>query len=167
MTSDDPQKIYCLTVLAVNFVCFVIISGCYLLISIRAARSSETVAGANNPGSRKTGLQAKITAIIFTDFLCWIPLTVICFLHYSEVINATEWYPVFSIALLPFNSVLNPVLYNASIASALMKPGRWVGSSVRSAVLSIGRENTTNGNERIDETAAQTTDSIFHAQTAC
>ena len=151
VTPDDPQKIYSLTVLAVNFVCFVIISGCYLLISIRAARSSENVAGANNPGRRNTGLQAKISAIIFTDFLCWIPLTVICFLHYGEVINATEWYPVFSITLLPFNSVINPVLYNADIARVLTKPGRMVRSSVRSAVSSIWRENTINDHDDDDE----------------
>ena len=167
VTPGDPQRIYCLMVLAVNFICFVIISGCYLLISIRAARSSETVAGANNPGRRNTSLQAKISAIIFTDFLCWIPLTIICFLHYGEVINATEWYPVFSITLLPFNSVINPVLYNANIASVLMKPGRWVGSSVRSAVLSIRRENTTEDYEGKREAATTANNQIGQVQTAC
>ena len=176
VTSDDPQKIYSLTVLAVNFACFFIISGCYLLISIRAARSSENVAGANNPGRSNTGLQAKISAIIFTDFLCWIPLTVICFLHFGEMINAVEWYPVFSITLLPFNSVINPVLYNANIASVLMKPGRWIVSSVRSAVSFIRRlrENTTNGDdggddddERNRETAALVNYQNIHVQTAC
>ena len=167
VTPEDPQKIYCLAVLAVNFVCFVIITGCYLLISIRAARSSENVAGANNPGRRNTCLQAKISAIIFTDFLCWIPLTVICFLHYGEVINAAEWYPVFSITLLPFNSVINPVLYNANIASVLMKPGRWIVSSVRSVVSSIRRQNTTNDDERNRETAEQANNQTGHVQTAC
>ena len=168
VTPEDPQKIYSLTVLAVNFVCFIIISGCYLLISIRAARSSENVAGANNPGKRNTGLQAKISAIIFTDFLCWIPLIVICFLHYGEVINAAEWYPVFSITLLPFNSVINPVLYNANIASVLMKPGRWIVSSVRSAVSSIRRENRINDDEREEDVADQVLhNQIVHVQTAC
>ena len=169
MTPEDPQKIYSLTVLAVNFVCFVIISGCYLLISIRAARSLRNVAGPNNPGRRNTGLQAKIAAIIFTDFLCWIPLTVICFLHYGEVINATEWYPVFSITLLPFNSVINPVLYNANIARVLMKPGRWIGSSVRTAVSSIRRESTTNddGGERNREAVPLVNNQNVLVQTAC
>ena len=163
VTTDDPQKVYCLTVLAVNFVCFVIISGCYLLISIRAAQSSETVAGANNPGRKSTALQAKISAIIFTDFLCWIPLTVICFLHYSEAINAAKWYPVFSITLLPFNSVINPVLYNASIANGLVKPGRWMVSTVRSTVSSIRRKIITEDEER--KTAAQTNSSTVRVQT--
>ena len=169
VTSDDPQKIYSLTVLAVNFICFVIISGCYLLISIRATRSSDNVAGAKNPGRKNAGLQAKISIIIFTDFLCWIPLTVICFLHYGEVINATQWYPVFSITLLPFNSVINPVLYNANIASVLMKPGRWIGSSVRTAVSSIRRESTTNddGGERNRETVALVDNQNILVQTAC
>ena len=167
MTPEDPQKIYCLAVLAVNFVCFVIITGCYLIISIRAARSSENVAGANNPGRRNTGLQAKISAIIFTDFLCWIPLTIICFLHYGEVINAAEWYPVFSITLLPFNYVINPVLYNANIANVLMKPGRWIVSSVRNVVSSIRRQNTINEDARNRETVEQANNQTSHVQTAC
>ena len=164
MTPDDPQRRYCHRVLIVNVICFVIISGCYVLISIRAARSSENVAGANSPGRRNTGLQAKISAIIFTDFLCWIPLTVICFLHYGEVIDAEEWYPTFSIALLPFNSVINPILYNASIANVLVKPGHWVKSSVRSAVSSIRRENTTHGD---GGTVVQAKNQIVQVQTAC
>ena len=163
VTTDDPQKVYCLTVLAVNFVCFVIISGSYLLISIRAAQSSETVAGANNPGRKNTALQAKIGAIILTDFLCWIPLTVICFLHYSEAINAAQWYPVFSITLLPFNSVINPVLYNASIANCFMKPGRWMVSRVSGTVSSIRGKNKTKDEER--ETAVQTNSSTVRVQT--
>ena len=141
VTPDDPQNIYSLTVLTVNFFCFVIISGCYLIISIRALRSSKIVA---TPNRRNTDLQAKISAIIFTDFLCWIPLTVICFLHYGEVINATEWYPIFSIVLLPINSIINPVLYNANIAMVLMKPGRWMIRSGRSIAASFRTEDSTN-----------------------
>lgn len=165
VTPDDPQKIYCLLVLAVNFLCFMVISGCYLLISIRAARSAGNVAGPNNPGRRNTGLQAKISAIIFTDFLCWIPLTVICFLHFGEVINATEWYPVFSITLLPFNSLINPVLYNANIAGVLMRPGHLALGSVRRAISSIRRENTVKDGENHGETAVQTHNEIVHVQT--
>ena len=123
VTPHDPQKIFCLAVLAINFFCFVVISVCYLVINVKTARSSEIVSRSNNPHQRK-GIQAKISAIIFTDFMCWIPLTAICYLHYGGVINATDWYPVFSIVLLPINSVINPVLYNAKIGQVLCAPVR-------------------------------------------
>ena len=122
VTSTDPQRAFSLLVLAINFCCFVVITGCYIFISIKADRSSRGVS--KNSGNNK-GLQLKIAAIIFTDFLCWIPLTIVCFLHNSEVINAARWYPYFSIALLPINSVINPVLYNAKILTNLSEPLRW------------------------------------------
>ena len=122
MTSEDPQKIFCLLVLAINFSCFVIITACYVLISTKAAMSARNISRNSN---NSQGLQLKITAIIFTDFLCWIPLTVVCFLHYGEVIDAAQWYPFFSITLLPINSVINPILYNAKIVTNLVTPIRW------------------------------------------
>ena len=64
-------------------------------------------------------MEAKIAAIILTDFLCWVPLTAVCFLHFIEVIDATPWYPIFSSILLPLNSVINPVLYNRKIERAI------------------------------------------------
>ena len=141
VTSDDPQKIYSLAILIVNFLCFALISGCYLIIGFKAARSSETAAGANNPScKRNTGLQAKISAIIITDFLCWIPLTVTCFLHYGEIINAGEWYPVFTIVLLPINSLINPVLYNPNIFNVIMKPSNWIVDGSRTMINSFRGE---------------------------
>ena len=32
--------------------------------------------------------------------------------HYLEILDATPWYSVFSMAILPINSVINPLLYN-------------------------------------------------------
>ena len=55
----------------------------------------------------------KILAIIVTDFFCWIPLGVVAFLHLAELIDATSWYPYFSILILPINSVINPFLYES------------------------------------------------------
>ena len=123
VTSNDPQRIFCLLILAINFCCFAVISGCYIFISIKVGRSSK---GVSKNLTNNKGLQLKIAAIIFTDFLCWIPLTIVCFLHYGEVINAARWYPYFSIALLPINSVINPVLYNAKILTHLIEPLRWI-----------------------------------------
>ena len=123
MTKDDPQKWYSLTILAINFICFVIISVCYIVITARVVRSSN-ITSRNDNTQHTRDIQLKISAIIFTDFMCWIPLTVVCFLHYGDIINATKWYPYFSIALLPINSVINPLLYNGDLAKMLIGPAR-------------------------------------------
>ena len=66
-------------------------------------------------------LQIKILAIIVTDFFCWIPLGVVAFLHLAEEINATSWYPFFSILILPINSVINPFLYESNFYICLAR----------------------------------------------
>ena len=64
-------------------------------------------------------LRRVINAIITTDFLCWMPFTLVCFLHLANVTDATPWYPFFSILVLPINSVINPLLYNKVVTRAL------------------------------------------------
>ena len=148
VTSNDPQKAFSLLVLAINFCCFAVITGCYIFISIKAGRSSR---GVTKNSKNNKGLQLKIAAIIFTDFLCWIPLTIVCFLHYGEVINAAQWYPFFSIALLPINSVINPVLYNAKILTNLVEPVRW---TVRSGRRVLRRRENSRNEENVQRRGA-------------
>ena len=125
VTKDDPQRLYSLILLGINFVCFVIISACYIFISVSAYHSSKATGRNDNSKNRfRRDLQLKVSAIIMTDFLCWIPLTAVCFLHYGDVIDATKWYPFFSIVLLPINSVINPLLYNGDLIRMLAKPAR-------------------------------------------
>jgi len=61
---------------------------------------------------KNAALQIKISAmIIFTDFLCWIVDTPNRYLFsalWRGYQCTSDWYPVFSIALLPLNSVINP-----------------------------------------------------------
>ena len=53
--------------------------------------------------------------IILTDFLTWVPFTIVCLLHYAEVLDAQPFYSLFSTILLPINSVINPLLYDDTI----------------------------------------------------
>ena len=53
-------------------------------------------------------LDRKITMVISTDFLCWMPFIFVCSLHYFEVLDATKWYSLFSIVILTLNSVIDP-----------------------------------------------------------
>ena len=64
----------------------------------------------NSMISSKT--QLKIWAIIISDFVTWVPFIVMALLHAYEVIDATRFYQLSSVVLLPLNSVINPVIYN-------------------------------------------------------
>ena len=61
---------------------------------------------------RARTLQRKIAVIISTDFLCWVPFIIICILHFSETVDATRYYGLFSIVVLPINSLFNPLIYD-------------------------------------------------------
>ena len=112
VTTQDPQWVFSTAVLTFNCFCFLFISISYGCIGKQAHYSNKDIGKVNAPNNR--ALHTKITAIILTDFFCWIPLSVVAFLHLGEVIDATLWYPFFSIIILPINSVINPFLYEST-----------------------------------------------------
>ena len=124
VTQNDPQKWFTVAVLLVNFACFVIISASYIVINAKTVKSSKMLTGSQNKelANRNRKLQLKVSAIIFTDFLCWVPFTIICFLHFGGFIDATLWYPIFSSIIIPINSVINPVLYDSLLGTLLHRP---------------------------------------------
>ena len=116
--NTDPQKMFIWTMLVLNFVCFVLISVCYIIISSVSTKSSRNVNKNNNQSCRRNKrMNQKISIIISTDFLCWVPFIVICTLHYMELLDATPWYSFFSMIVLPLNSAINPVLYSNNIST--------------------------------------------------
>ena len=119
----DPQQAFVWAVLVLNFLCFFVISACYIVIASLSAKSSRMVSSRENDQAkqRTRRMNQKIFIIITTDFLCWIPFIVICVLHYLEVLDATPWYSVFSVIILPINSVINPLLYNDFIMQYVWK----------------------------------------------
>ena len=125
----DPQRNFTFMTLTVNMSCFVIITASYVSIAVISRQSvsalnmnnSKDCANKTNSNAQRTDarLQRVVHAIIMSDFLCWVPFTVICWLHLFSVFDGTPWYPLFSIVILPINSVMNPILYDASITRAL------------------------------------------------
>ena len=131
--NQDPQRNFVWTILALNFTCFIFISVSYMVIGYISHRSSKslTQSGANQLISqRNRKMNRKISIIILTDFLCWIPFIVTCILHSIEVLDATPWYSLFSIIILPINSVINPLIYDDTITSLISSPIRRFGSSI-------------------------------------
>ena len=116
---DDPQHVFSLTVLTLNFICFFLITGSYIIINIITRASSAASSDNSTANDRTRKMQRKITVIILTDFLCWVPFIVVGMLHFGGSIDATKYYGLCSIVLLPLNSVVNPMLYDGSIVDVL------------------------------------------------
>ena len=125
---DDPQKGFAWIVIFQNAFCFLVISFSYMIVYLTVSDSTKAVisnsrkkisqnlatASRKNRSGKNRVLNRKITMVILTDFLCWIPFIAVCGLHYFEVFDATRWYSLFSIVILPLNSVINPLLYDNS-----------------------------------------------------
>ena len=100
--------------LAINFFCFVCVAICYASIYFTAKQSSEESNSCQNPAvqEKNRALELKVTILVATDFLCWVPFIIISGLHNTKVIDASSWYIALSTILLPLNSVINPLIYS-------------------------------------------------------
>ena len=134
--NQDPQRIFVWSILALNFICFAVISISYLFIGILSQRSSQSLASSENNrqiAQRNNRMNQRIAIIITTDFLCWVPFILICILHSVEVIDATPWYSIFSMVILPINSVINPLLYDGvvsgNIGALIRSISTWISNS--------------------------------------
>ena len=119
--NTDPQRHFVWTILGIDMLCFLMIAVCYICIGVITARSSHAVNVHKNDAAskRRRRINRKITIIICTDFICWVPFIVICVLHSCEVLDATFLYSIFSIGILPINSMINPLLYDDTITKYL------------------------------------------------
>ena len=127
----DPQRDFVWGILALNFVCFILISMSYVAIGFLSSKSSRKITQGNKQiQKRNTRMNRKIAIIIATDFFCWIPFIVICALHSLEVIDATSWYAPISIIILPINSIINPLLYDDTVTKHLRGPLRSISSQI-------------------------------------
>ena len=144
VTKTDPQKWFTVSVLLTNLACFITISFSYIIINARTIRSSQMLTGSKNKvlKNRNRKLQLKVSAIIFTDFLCWVPFTIICFLHFGGYIDATLWYPIFSSIILPINSVINPLLYDSLLGALLHRPLTKIYRRASTVLSTMRRQNT-------------------------
>ena len=156
---DDPQRIYSLSVQVFNILCFIIVAVSYIIINTTTVNNSNILTQGNNPNAkfvrkRNVKLQRKITAIIVTDFACWIPFVVVSFLHFFKVLDASRTYGVFSIVILPINSIINPLFYSSRVSAyaAKLNPGALVrklpGFIIRIRIRNFWKQQKMNQDER-------------------
>eukprot|EP00116_Pleurobrachia_bachei_P001220 sb/3461482/ len=103
---DDPQVIFVWAYLSFHFLCFLCVAVCHGVIAVLVKRSHV------RSTRKSTLLNRKVSLICLTDFCCWMPFLICCVLHTAEVVDMSPWYQIFSLNILPLNSVLNPVLYS-------------------------------------------------------
>ena len=123
VTREDPQMSFVFSVLCLNFLCFIVITCSYVTIVLKTKRSAKRLleiasknAATNSQAKKRNAQLQRVTQwIILTDFVCWVPFIVICSLHFLDNLDATPWYPYFSLLILPINSVINPLLYDVSL----------------------------------------------------
>ena len=54
----------------------------------------------------------KMSAIVFTDFMTWVPLIIVCILVQFQLITVDPLVYVWTVAfIIPINSAINPFLY--------------------------------------------------------
>ena len=167
VTADDPQRVFSMVVLAISILCFSIVTAAYITIGVITIRSSRSLLVSKGPTAhvvkkRNQKLQKKIATIIVTDFLCWVPFVLVCFLHYFGVLDATAQYGLFSIVILPLNSIINPFLYSQLIHDFACKVWKRIRSFC-GAIFEKLRETTSAEDQKEDEDSYQCTVLSNHA----
>jgi hypothetical protein len=109
-------KWFSLAILLSNLLCVAIIIICYIIITVSALKVSHAVS--KNPQTEKNNkkLRRKITVIIVTDILTWLPFIIVCIINYVELVDTSSWYSVFCVVFLRINSIINPIgIYDETI----------------------------------------------------
>ena len=111
------------TMLVVNFMCFLIMTYCYIRIIRNTKKSAQSSGQYENPQRLRQSrtMYNRIMVIMVTDFLCWVPFIFISGLHNLGKINASSWYTSFAMTVLPLNSVINPLIYDKAIGEFILK----------------------------------------------
>ena len=120
--ADHKGTLIVWLMLGVNFVCVIAISICYSLIVIFVQKTSAESGSNQDPLREKEmkSMQNRIAFMIFTDFFTWTPFILISALHNLKVIDATQWYIIFAVILLPVNSFINPLIYDNKLRNSLI-----------------------------------------------
>ena len=118
--------------LGLNLLCFLAIAYCYIVIFITAQKTSRR-ASRRREKEEEIRMAAKMSVIVVTDFLCWMPIIIIGILVQSGAVEISPvvyaWIVTF---VLPINSSANPFLYTIATILSDRIGKRQKGSSLDS-----------------------------------
>ena len=136
VTAEDPQRNYVWTIISLHALSLFIIVLCYIGIwKITKKSSAHLVVNLSQNAhinERNVMMQRKIMMIIGTDTLCWAPFLMLSVLHYSELLDATSYYSIISLIMIPINSVINPVILDDFLSSNLARGTKAVYKLIQS-----------------------------------
>lgn len=123
-TFSDPAWQYSIFLIIINFVSFFVILIAYIGIYKRTTKTRMKAGKNENQSSQNRAIERKITRIIVTDFICWMPICVIAFLKIQGVEISGDVYAIAAIIILPINSAINPFLYSNLPDAILSRAGK-------------------------------------------
>ena len=103
---------YSLVIITVNFMSFIFIAISYICMFMKAKENKLKIRN-NQRKKQQSRMQKRISRIIITDFLCWIPICIMAFVKLSGFHVDDVAYIVSAGLLLPINSAFNPLLYSS------------------------------------------------------
>ena len=115
-------------------------------------------------------MQIQMLLIVFTNFCCWIPVTIISIYYMLHITSqdacellafrreTEEWFYIFAMVAIPINSVINPFIYSISARKQIKKIFLRCCSRLKTANLNI--EATTSTTQSIATLTANQTVSI-------
>ena len=120
--TDQKGNLIVWLMLGLNFTCVIVMSICYTLIMIFVRKSSAESGSAQirQKENEMRAMQNKIGLMIVTDFLSWVPFILASALHNLKIVDATDWYIIFAVLLLPINSFINPLIYDKHLNGAII-----------------------------------------------
>ena len=120
---------YSLFVITLNFLCFFYIAVGYIFVFIKSSKSQIKIKTKLRKKNKST-MQRRISRIIITDCLCWIPICIIAFMKLSGIYVDDVAYVVSAALLLPINSAVNPLLYS-SLLDDIIKALNTLSSKIK------------------------------------
>ena len=97
-----------------NLTCFIALAVFYIRVFQIASGSSKAIK--STAKSQEVRMAWKMSVVVLTDFLCWVPLALACLFVQCGVISVGPEFYSWTVGLiLPINSCLNPFLYTLAI----------------------------------------------------
>ena len=125
---------YTISIITVNFLCFLYIAVSYVLIWKYSSKSSANVRRNQKISNKEqeAKMQKRIARIIVTDFCCWIPICILAYVRLGVYFSDIA-YQITAVLLLPINSALNPFLFS-SLPDQMLKWCRGQNEGIRKVV---------------------------------
>ena len=114
-TQSSPGSEYSLAILLFNFFSLAFIVFGYSKIYFNTRKSGKSIKTSRRNKTidkRNKKMRFRISLIILTDLLCWLPIIFMGFASYAQQHLPDTANIISTIAILPINSLLNPIIYS-------------------------------------------------------